>query len=170
MSDRTILERNKAVLWARDVVSRPQQYLIATTSGGDGWLILSTPEAVEAARFNLLSAGAMPLEQLIAKLEGKELVIAGVPDGIVKLLRGRGVVVHELMEYQALYLTAVDVAPAGFEVPPVNLPAWARDLLTRMAGSSLVLDQAETGAGRWTSSHFKPTPSVMEKLKAFIRP
>lgn len=170
MSDRTILERNKAVLWARDVVSRPDDYFIATACGADGWVVLSTHEGAELARFNLLSSGAVPLEQFVAKLGGKELVTTGVPDGIVRLLRGRGVVVHEVMEYQTLYLTGVDVAPAGFEVPAANLPTWTRDMLVRMAGSSLVLDQADTGAGRWTSAHFKPSPSMMEKLRAFIKP
>jgi hypothetical protein len=170
MSDRTILERNKAVLWARDVVGRADQYYIATTSGADGWVVLSTPEGVEVARFNLLSSGAVPLEQLVTRLDGKELVTAGLSENMVRLLRGRGVVTHDLMEYQSLYLTGVDVAPVGFDVPPNNLPHWTRDMLTRMAGSSLVLDQADTGAGRWTSAHFKPTPSMMEKLKSLIKP
>jgi hypothetical protein len=169
MTDRSILERNKAVLWARDVISRPDECLIATS--GDSLpdcLTVTTMNGVEVASCSLLSSGAILLEEFTRAVNGKELVAVGLPENLTKLLRGRGIIVHDIVFYHGLYVNPAE-PPVAVDVPPNELVSWVRDSLTRMAGSSLVLDQADTGAGKWTSSHFKPSPTMMDKLKSFIK-
>jgi hypothetical protein len=169
MTDRSILERNKAVLWARDIISRPEQCLIATA--GDtlpDCVTVTTLDGVEVASCSLLSSGAVLLEEFTRAVNGKELVAVGLPSNLIQLIRGRGIVVHDLLYFHGLYINAVE-PPIKVDVPANELVNWVRDSLTRMSGSSLVLDQADTGAGKWTSSHFKPSPTMIDKLKSFIK-
>jgi hypothetical protein len=165
MADRSILEKNKAVLWARDIISRPDVCLIATQDE-DGSVVIFGAEGEELMRANLLNGNAVPLDQFVAKLEGKELVVVRLPDSVLSLLRGRGVVVHDFLQYFKLYVNAPN---AVIDSPQETLPAWARETVTKMAGSSLVLDQANTGDGKWTSAHFKPNPSMIEKLRSMMK-
>lgn len=169
MIDRSILEKNKAILWARDIVGRPGQCLIATPGEeGTDSLVLTTMDGDEVARCSLLSSGGVLLEEFVRAVAGRELVAVGIPDNLNQLVRGRGIVVHDVLYFHRLFVNS-PVPVVAIDVPRGELVEWIRESLIRMSGSSLVLDQADTGAGKWTSAHFKPSASMMDKLRSFIK-
>lgn len=168
MTDRTILQRNKAVLWARDVISRSGECVIATgdkTNADALTFIEVDPNAVGTCTVEPQSP---QFEELAQHLVGKEVVVAAVSDRAVQSLREKSIAIHDLFEYYRLFVNNPD-AQLAEGVPASELGAWVRNMLQRMAGSSLVLDQADTGAGKWTSAHFKPNASVFDKLKTIIK-
>lgn len=154
MTDRSILQRNKAVLWARDILSRPDECLVVT---GDS----------EIFALGSLSVASLSGQETGSAV-GKELVVAAVKDFLVQELRQNSPVMHDLLEYYQLFVNNPH-ARLDDTIKAVEMNAWVREVLQKMAGSSLVLDQADTGAGKWTSSHFKPSPSVIDKLKSIIQ-
>ncbi len=154
MTDRSILQRNKAVLWARDILGRAEECLVVT---GDA-------EIFALGSLSIATVDGQEVDSTV----GKELVVAGAKDFLVQELRQNSPVLHDLLEYYQLF---VNNPNAGLDdtIKAAEMNAWVRQVLQKMAGSSLVLDQADTGAGKWTSSHFKPNPSVIEKLKSIIQ-
>jgi hypothetical protein len=168
MTDRTILERNKAVLWARDVITRGDTCFVVTgDKTPNGTLSVTKLNGTEVTTCNTQENPAK-LAELARSLAGKELVVSGVPEVVLREFRSEDVTVHDLFEYYKIYVNSTEARMAE-SVPATELNNWVREVLHKMAGSSLVLDQADTGAGKWTSSHFKPSASVMDKIKSVFK-
>lgn len=166
MTDRSTLQRNKAVLWARDLIGREKECVIAAGHNDTSSLSLHNIQGAELTSCSM--SNDHELQALAARLVGKDVVLAGVNENVVRTLRERNVTVHDLLDYYKLFVNHPD-AQLAQGVSSRELGIWIRDVLQKMAGSSLVLDQADTGAGKWTSAHFKPSPTMIEKLKSFIK-
>lgn len=166
MTDRSTLQRNKAVLWARDMITRANQCFLA--SGGTQEAPLVVANVSGTSRLTCSSnPNDSDFQSLVQKLGGKEVIIAGADSTVYAHLNSKSIVVYDLLEYYRIYVNNQQAEFA--DVPAEELVTWGREMLHKMAGSSLVLDQADTGAGKWTAAHFKPQPTMFDKLKSIIK-
>jgi len=170
------LKKNQSILWARDVLGRPDECLVvccdtdadATINHKGQIVVLDTDTGVKLE----IQADRLGEPEVLAalhqKLDGKELISAGLTESLTSKFSKAGVKrVYDLMsQYRAFLGMEVNLAA---NTSGQTLAIWARDVLKTMASSSLTLDQADTGGAKWTSAHFKVTPGMLDKLKGLIK-
>jgi hypothetical protein len=171
------LKKNQTILWARDILGREEECVIVCCDTEDTASINKTGNVtvlslsggtnrVDIPFVAFSDASARPA--LKQKFAGKEVICVGIDESFGQTLLDCGASrITDLMQnYRDFLAMEVNISP---NCNASNLATWTFDALRTMASSSLVLDQADTGEQKWTSSHFKVTPGVLDKLRSFMK-
>lgn len=168
------LERNQSILWARDILSRPDDCVLVVGSTladgsisqtGEIWLVALTGAKIYCSTSSAIQTDSLALR---ANAKGKEFVHAAIPSSVLSELALIGKANHDLLGMYGQFVQNPNCGLAA-SLSPAQLAEWMHDTLNTMAGSSLTLDQADTGAGKWTGAHFKPSSSMLEKFKSLLK-
>ena len=168
------LQRNQAVLWARDVLSRLDDCVIVVGStladssvNQDGEVVVVSIEGIKlfCGTTSALQANST---QFLKHAAGKAVIQAAVPTPLQTLISASAKETHDAMSQYGHFLENSDAHLAA-NLSADHLAVWLHDTLVAMASSNLKLDQADTGAAKWTGAQFKPNPSMLEKFKSLLK-
>jgi hypothetical protein len=170
------LKKNQAILWARDLMGREDECIIVCCDTNQdalpdkvGRVTLLPLNGVNRVDLSYADLSDKEVAAQLAKLVGKKEVIGAAIDEQLQaaLLQSGAISVVDLMErYRQFLSMEVNLAPTS---SAHNLVTWVFDALRTMASSSLILDQADTGAPKWTSAHFKVNAGMIDKLRSLIK-
>lgn len=156
-------ERNQSILWARDVLGRSEQFYIAYTATKGTSVHFSSIDGRVKFALSLTEAAA-----LRSKLVNYEVLYAGLPEVFIQAFKANAIRIHDTVGHFESFVS--DKVKSTDQPSGEGTAIWIRDVITMMASSKLQLDQANTDTGQWTGSHFKPSASVFDKLRNFIKP
>lgn len=167
------LKKNQVILWSRDILGQVENCVIMAgdtdergQSKDSGCVAVASVDGktLRTLTTEVLLDSPETLQKLIA---GKQVIVAGLPEKLVRQTTtcSAASVVQVLDKYGDFLGTEVKLAN---NCSAANLNTWVQNVIKTMASTSMLLDQADTGAAKWTASHFKVKPGMLEKLRSLI--